>query len=179
MRSPRLLAAALLGTLVLTGCDYFTLKAPSETPAATPTSTPTPTPTHTAPSTFAWDSACELFEGVDVEALADEPVGDPYVSKPTRCQMEGSAAHSTAALELYITSPGGASDFEYQKQLQGVSSEISGLGDAAFQSGAYLHVLVGDDELNLVVIRQPLSHDAVTPDEQVAAARIILANTGW
>ncbi len=177
MRSTRLLVVVILGSLALAGCDYFTLKEPSAEALATPITTPTPT--YEAPSTYAWDSACELLEGVDPEALVDEPVGDPYVSKPVRCQIETSAGRSTGALELYITSPGGASDFEYQKTLKNVDNEIAGLGDAAFQTGGYLHVLVGDDEFSLVIIREPLSHDAVTLDEQVAAAQIILANTGW
>lgn len=173
MRSTRLSTVMLLGSLALVGCDAFTLNVPSEEAAEAPS------PTYTAPSTYAWDSACDLLQGVDAEALVDEPLGAPYMSKPSRCQMEGSQAHSTAALELYITSPGGASDFEYQKQLKGVDTEISGLGDAAFQAGGYLHVLVGDSDFNLVVIRSPLSHDAVTRDELVAAARIVLANAGW
>lgn len=171
MRSTRLFAIVLLGSFALVGCDAFTLNAPAATPSASAT--------YEAPSTYAWDSACELFAGVDAEALIDEPVSDPYVSKPSRCQMEGSTDGSTAALDLYITSPGGAADFEYQKELQGVEAEIPGLGDAAFQTGGYLHVLVGDNGFNLVVVRQSLSHEAVTLAEQVAAARIILANTGW
>jgi hypothetical protein len=171
MRSTRLLAVVLLGSLALVGCDAFELNVPSATPS--------PSPTYEGPSTYAWDSACELLQGIDAGTLVDEPVGDPYTSKPSRCQMEGSEAHSTAALELYITSPGGASDFDYQKRLKGVDAEISGLGDAAFQAGGYVHVLVGDNEFNLVVIRSPLSHGAVTRDELVAAARIVLANAGW
>ena len=173
MRTTRLLTVMLLGSLALVGCDAFTLKESSATPAETPSAT------YTAPSTYAWDSACELLQGIDAEALLDEPVGDAYMSKPSRCQMEGSEAQSTAALELYVTSPGGATDFEYQKRLKGVDNEISGLGDDAFQTGGYVHVLVGDDEFSLVVIRSPLSHDAVALDELVAAARTVLANTRW
>ena len=173
MRSTRLLAVALLGSLALVGCDAFTLNVPSEAPVETPS------PTYTAPSTYAWDSACELLQGLDAETLVGEPVGAPYMSKPSRCQAEGSDAQSTGALELYITSPGGAADFEYQKQLKGVDAEIAGLGDAAFQAGGYVHVLVGDNEFNLVVIRSPLRDDPVTRDELVAAARTVLANTGW
>ncbi len=174
MRTTRLLPGALFGVLALSlgGCG-LALETPSQTPVETPS------PTETAPSTYAWDSACELFLGVDMELLLDEPVDTPYVSKPTRCQMEGSDDHSTAGLDLYITSPGGAADFEYQRQLQGDGEEIAGLGDEAFQVGGYVHVLVGDDEFTLVVVRQSLSHPEVTLADQVAAARVILGNTGW
>ena len=176
MRTTRLLAAAVLGALALAGCDT-TLNTGSPTIVDAPVVTPTPT--YVAPSTYAWQSACDLFLGVDGAALIDEPVGEPYVSKPGRCQMRGSTEHSMAALELYITSPGGAADFEYQKKLQGLDHAIAGLGDAAFQSADYLHVLVGDSEFTLVTIRTADSHPAVTLDEQVAAARIILGNTAW
>lgn len=181
MRTTRLLTAALLGALALAGCDT-TLNTGSPTafdPSAFDPPVVTPSPTYVAPSTYAWQSACDLFLGVDGAALIDEPVGAPFVSKPARCQMEGSTAHSTAALELYITSPGGAADFEYQKTLQGVDHEISGLGDAAFQSADYVHVLVGDNEFTLVAIRTLVNHPALTLDEQAAAARIVLGNTGW
>jgi len=40
-------------------------------------------------------------------------------------------------------------------------------------------VLVGDNEFILVSIRTPENHPAVTLDEQTAAARTILGNTGW
>ena len=139
----------------------------------------TPSATDTAPSTYSWQSACDLLVGVDGPTLIDEPLGDPYVSKPGRCQMKGSTAHSTAALELYIVSPGGKADFEYQKQLQGVDNEIPGLGDAAFQAGDYLHVLVGDNEFTLVAIRTLVNHAPLPLDQRVAAARKVLANTGW
>ena len=172
MRSNRLVLLSLLGSLALGGCDTFTLNVPSETPSAAPT------PTYEAPSTYAWDSACELLQGVDAAALLDEPVGTPYVSRPSRCQMEGSATSSTAAVELYITSPGGAADLDYQKQIKRGGVDVPGLGDAAFQAGGYLHVLVGDNELSLVVIRS-LGHDSVTSAELVGAARTVLANTGW
>jgi len=176
MRTTRLLAAAVLGVVALAGCNT-TLNLGSPTAVAFPVVTPTPS--YVAPSTFAWQSACALLHGVDGAALIDEPVADPFVSKPTRCQIAGSTPHSTAALELYIVSPGGAADFDYQKKLQGVDNEIPGLGDAAFQSGDYTHVLVGDNEFILVSIRTPENHPAVTLDEQTAAARTILGNTGW
>jgi hypothetical protein len=176
MRTTRLLTAALLGSLALAGCDT-TLNTGSPTAIDGPVVTPTPT--YVAPSTFAWQSACDLFLGVDGAALIDEPLGAPFVSKPARCQMEGSTARSTAALELYIISPGGAADFDYQKKLQGIDNEIAGLGDAAFQSADYIHVLVGDNEFTLVTIRTLVNHPALTLDEQIAAARIILGNTGW
>ncbi len=181
MRTTRLLIAALLGSLALAGCDT-TLNTGSPASSDAPgvdALAASPTPTYVAPSTYAWQSACDLFLGVDAAALIDEPVGAPYVSKPGRCQMEGSTAQSTAALELYITSPGGAADFDYQKKLQGVDQEVSGLGDAAFQSADYLHVLVGDNEFTLVAIRTLVNHPALTLGDQVAAARIILGNTGW
>jgi hypothetical protein len=163
MRTTRLLTAALLGALALAGCDT-TLNTGSPTafdPSAFDPPVVTPSPTYVAPSTYAWQSACDLFLGVDGAALIDEPVGAPFVSK------------------LYIISPGGAADFEYQKKLQGVDHEISGLGDAAFQSADYVHVLVGDNEFTLVAIRTLVDHPALTLDEQVAAARIVLGNTGW
>lgn len=176
MRTTRLFTLALLGSLALAGCDT-TLNTGS--PASVDAPVVTPSPTYVAPSTFAWESACDLFLGVDGAALMDEPVGAPHVSKPTRCQIGGSTDHSTGALELYISSPGGAADFEYQKELQGVDHEITGLGDDAFQSAGYVHVLVGDNSLTLVAIRNLLDHPALTLDEQVAAARIVLGNTGW
>lgn len=176
MRTTRLFTVALLGSLALAGCDTALN---TGSPTIVDAAVVAPTPTYVAPSTYAWDSACDLFLGVDGAALIDEPVGAPHVSKPGRCQMEGSAEHSTAALELYITSPGGAADFEYQKDLQGVDHEIAGLGDAAFQSADYVHVLVGDHAFTLVAIRTLMDHPALTLDEQVAAARIILGNTGW
>jgi hypothetical protein len=175
------MTAALFGALALSGCNTTlnTGSPAASDPAAFNTPIVTPTPTYVAPSTYAWQSACDLFLGVDPAALIDEPVGVPFVSKPARCQMAGSTAHSTAALELYIISPGGAADFDYQKKLQGVDHEIAGLGDAAFQSADYVHVLVGDNAFTLVSIRTLVDHPALTLDEQVAAARIILGNTGW
>jgi hypothetical protein len=38
---------------------------------------------------------------------------------------------------------------------------------------------VGDNEFTLVAIRTLVNHPALTLDEQVAAARVILGNTGW
>ena len=177
MRSTKLAAASFLGALALSGCGWTTLKVPSEAPVTSATAVPSPT--ETAPSTYAWNSACELLDGVDLEALAAEPLAAPYEDKPGRCQMQGSGAGSTAAVELYITSPGGAEDFDYQRQLQSVDHEVAGLGDAAFQSGGYIHVLVGDNSFDLVIIRQPLDHADVALSDMVAAARIVLANTGW
>lgn len=176
MRTTRLFTLALLGSVALAGCD---MSLNTGSPASVDTPIGTPSPTYVAPSTYAWASACDLFLGVDGAALIDEPLGAPHVSKPTRCQIGGSTEHSTGALELYISSPGGAADFEYQKELKGVDHEIAGLGDAAFQSADYVHVLVGDNAFTLVAIRNPLDSSAVRLDEQVAAARVVLGNTGW
>jgi hypothetical protein len=176
MLTTKNLATALLGSLALAGCAITPITA-SDPGLVAPSLSQSATAT--APSTYAWQSACDLLVGVDGSTLIDEPLGDPYVSKPGRCQMKGSTAHSTAALELYIVSPGGKGDFDYQKTLQGVDNEIAGLGDAAFQSGDYLHVLRGDNEFTLVAIRTLINHPALPLDDRVAAARKVLAHTGW
>ena len=176
MLTTKNLAASLVGCLALAGCA-ITPVAASDPGLLTPSFSQSATAT--APSTYAWQSACDLLVGVDGPTLIDEPLGDPYVSKPGRCQMKGSTAHSNAALELYIVSPGGKADFEYQKTLQGVDNTIAGLGDAAFESGDYLHVLVGDNELTLVAIRTLVNHTPLALDQRVAAARKILTNSGW
>ncbi len=176
MRTTKTWTAAVLGSLALAACA--TAPAVSSDPGLVPPAF-SPSATATAPSTYAWQSACSLLLGIDGPALIDEPLSDPYVSKPGRCQEQGSTAQSTAALELYITSPGGAADFVFQKSLQGADNEIAGLGDAAFQSGDYITVLVGDNEFTLVTIRTLVNHPAITLAEQVAAARTVLGNTGW
>jgi hypothetical protein len=171
MRRTTLAAAALACAASLAGCGLQ---------LATPTTTtPAPTPTYTSPSPYAWESACDLLVGVDIVGLVGEKLGPPYESKGGRCQLAAAKAGSAASLELYITSPGGADDFAYQKDLQGVDEEISGLGDDAFISGDYLNALVGDNEISLVVEREPSTHLPPTTDEVVAAARVILDNTGW
>lgn len=176
MLTTKNLAASVLGCLALAGCGLTPVTA-SDPGVITPSLSQSETAT--APSTYAWQSACDLLVGVDGPLLIDEPLGDPYVSKPGRCQIKGSTAHSTAALELYIVSPGGKADFEYQKTLQGVDNTVAGLGDAAFVSGDYLHVLVGDNELTLVAIRTLINHSPLPLDQRVAAARKVLANSGW
>jgi len=166
-----LAAVALAGALSLAGCGLE---------LATPTdSAPAPTPTYTSPSPYAWESACDLFVGLDVVALTGDEMAAPIESKGSRCQLVAKDKRSAASLELYITSPGGADDFAYQQDLQGVDEEIPGLGDAAFVTGDYLNVLVDDNEFSLVVLREPTTHTPPTTSEMVAAARVILGNTGW
>ncbi len=170
MRTLTALGTAVACASMLAGCGALVVATPTEA---------SPTPTYTAPSTFAWSSACDLLDGVDVAGLLGEEPAAPTESKGTRCQMAGSTKSSIAVFGLYITSPGGADDFAYQKQLQGVDNEIPGLGDAAFQSGGYLNVLVGDNEISLVVFRGSKASTAPTLAELTAAARTILANAGW
>ncbi len=171
MRTLTYVGATLVACFSLAGCGLQ---------LATPTATTaSPTPTYTAPSPYAWQSACDLLLGVDIPGLLGEDAATPYVSKGGRCQMTAAAKTSTAALELYITSPGGAEQYDYQEQQQVVDHVVNGLGDAAFQSGGYLHVLVGDSMFTLVAIRDPSRTTEPSLDELVAAGRVILGNTDW
>lgn len=173
-------ALAAAGLAVLAACTPGGTALRTEAPApAASTSTRAPDPSATLTSPFPWDSACDLLDGIDLDALLDEPAGEPSVSNPWRCEVSPTTPGSTGVVDLDITSPGGADDYAFQRERQTEGEEVGGLGDTAYLAGDYLHVLVGDQEFSLVVIRQPIDHDPLPEGDRTDAGRQVLANTGW
>ena len=122
--------------------------------------------------------ACAALAGVDLEALVAEPVTPPESSVDmmgASCTVDP-VGDSSAGLRLIVTDQSPAENFENQREVLGVDSELDGLGDEAFHTGPYLFVLDGDRLVFLQVVRDAATGAGVDDAELEATMRTVLAN---
>jgi hypothetical protein len=79
---------------------------------------------------------------------------------------------------LTINVNSAADNFENQKELFGVDTEATGLGDSAFHSGPYLFVLDGETFFFIQVVRDSSLGVAVDDADLEAAATKVLTALG-
>lgn len=156
----------------------------SETDAPETTSAPTtedaPAPTTEGDDTAAAAlDACAILESLDPSALLGEPAGEPEGSGGdtfgSTCGIESASEDTRGATRLTISTNSAADNFENQKELFGVDTEVSGLGDTAFHSGPYLFVLDGETFFFIQVVRDFSLGVAIDDAELEAAATKVLA----
>ena len=188
----RQVALALIVLLVSAGCgdDAESPEPDSSTPELPATTAPTAEPSTAAtsptgptttgatlPPSGDGPDLCTLFENLDVADLLGEEPGEPR-GDGVRCVIDSAATDSTAEIAVGVREQGQAA-FVQARELLGFDSELEGLGDEAFVSGAWIHVLAGERYIDLEVIRNPLgSAPQPTEDELVAAMRTVLTNLG-
>ena len=123
---------------------------------------------------------CAVLAGIDLAALVGEPVAEPKGSDDlvgASCRVEPMSG-SSAGLRVVVSDQEPADNFEKQRDVLGVDSEVSGIGDEAFHTGPYLIVRAGDRLVILQVIRDSGTGFAVPDADLEAAAQTILANLG-
>lgn len=121
---------------------------------------------------------CDALAGVDAEALVGEPVAAPQSETDIAgdsCLVDA-ASGSNTGLRLIISDNSAAENFENQRQNFGVDSEVEGLGDGAFHTGAYLFVLDGDRLVYMQVVQDSANGDGVEDADLEAAMRTVLDN---
>lgn len=121
--------------------------------------------------------ACLYAEGIDAEAILGEPVGEPESSGDV-CSIAATDSSSTAELNIAVRLGAGAEAYQQQKDLLGADAEIPDLGDEAFNSGTWIHVLAGEDYLYVQGIPNPLGDTRINIVDLEAAAGQVLANLG-
>jgi hypothetical protein len=154
--------------------------APPTTPEAT---TGEPAPESTSIGDEAPDEAidaCAILESLDPAALLGEPAGEPEGSGSATfgftCGIESASEATRGATRLTISTNSAAENFEKQKDLFGVDTEVTGLGDAAFHSGPYLFVLHGETFFFIQVVRDSSLGVAIDDAElEVAATKVLAA----
>jgi hypothetical protein len=119
---------------------------------------------------------CALVEGVDADAVLNEPAGEP-VEAGAFCRIEAADAESTGFLAVSLRDAGA---YDQQLDLLGSDREVAGLGDEAFQSGGFLVIRSGDVTVLVQTVRHPLNDgfgDFTDADFELLAAQV-LANAG-
>lgn len=123
--------------------------------------------------------SCALFEGADLDALLGVPAGpgeDEFHGHGHTCEIRALDEGSRARLTLRISTSHGPENHEGMREQVGVDSEVTGLGDAAFHSGPYLGVLLGERFLLLQVLGDSaLSFRAADADLEAAMAVVVAA----
>ena len=125
-------------------------------------------------------ATCVLLEGIDVAALLGEDPGAPEEGNGV-CKIEPADAASPASLVLQVVDgANGATFYERDRDLLGVSSEIADLGDEAYFAGKRVNVLVRGTYVYLQVLRDPAGGAGQVDDaELVDATATVLANGEW
>ena len=163
--------------------DASTSTTPSvETTVARSTSTslvpPTAAPDTTPAAGADGIDACAILESLDPAALLGEPAGAPQGSGSAglgfSCAIQSASEDTRGATRLTITTNSAAENFEQQKELFGVDTEVDGLGDAAFHSGPYVFVLDGETFFFIQVVRDSSLGVAIEDAELEAAADTVL-----
>lgn len=116
--------------------------------------------------------ACALLEGADLEAILGAPAAageSEFLGHGHTCRIEALGEDWRASLTLRISTSHGPENYDGQRESVGVDAEVTGLGDAAFHSGPYLGVLLGDRFLLLHVLADA-SSDFRAADEDLEAA---------
>jgi hypothetical protein len=182
-----LVAAAFLAVGALAACGDDDGETSAETDATT--AVPAAEGTTTAPAGDGDDEGsssggggmfleevCPLLEGVDVDGLLGEEGGEPQPSSGV-CRIRPASEDSSGNLQLVVNTDRGGSNFDRQKELFGVDSEVDGLGDEAFRSGAYLFVRTGDTLVFMQVVRDAgLGAGGVDDARLEAAMTTVLEN---
>lgn len=161
----------------------------SETDAPQTTAVATTEQDVQAPTTEGDDEApsaaidvCAILESLDPSALLGEPAGEPEASGSDTfgftCGIESASEETRGATRLTISTNSAADNFENQKELFGVDTEVSGIGDMAFHSGPYLFVLDGETFFFIQVVRDSSLGVAIDDAELEAAAMKVLAALG-
>jgi hypothetical protein len=122
--------------------------------------------------------ACAALAGVDLEALVAEPVAAPEPSTDimgASCTVDP-VSDSSAGLLLIVTDQEAADNFANQREVLGVDSEVTGLGDQAFHTGPYLFVLRGETLVFVQVVRDAATGAGVDDAELEAAMATVLGN---
>jgi hypothetical protein len=124
--------------------------------------------------------ACAIVALLDVETLMGEPGApvDDTSDLGASCQVEPVDGESNAGLRLTVETQRGPDNYAQQKDLMGVDSEVSGLGDEAFHTGPYLFVLRGDTLAFLQVLQSAENGMAAEDADLEAAMAIVLAELG-
>lgn len=172
--SPALAIALLAVACGGSGGDAATAAAEPETETTAPD--PTVAGGATDEHTVGGPDPCALLEGVDPSVLLGEPAAEPRTDG-TVCRVGPVDTASRGQLGLVIETQRPADNFETQKGVFGVDTEVSGLGDAAFHSGGYLFVLSDDTFFFLQVVRDA-SGSGVPDGDLEAAARTVIENLG-
>jgi hypothetical protein len=122
---------------------------------------------------------CAALEGIDLDAMLAEPAGQPTASGSDAmgavCLVDP-LGDSHAGFRLVVTTQAAADNFDNQRELLGVDSEVEGLGERAFHTGPYLFVQQGDTLVFIQVLRDIANGIAVDDVDMEAAMRIILDN---
>ena len=121
---------------------------------------------------------CDVLAGIDVVALVGEPVAAPKGSDDlmgASCRVDPLSG-SSAGLRVVVSDQEPADNFENQREVLGVDTEATGIGDQAFHTGPYLIVLDGDRLVLIQVIRDSGTGFAVPDADLEAAAKTILDN---
>lgn len=124
--------------------------------------------------------ACAIVALLDVETLMGEPgaLVDDTSDLGASCQVEPVDGESRAGLRLTVETQRGPENYAQQKELMGVDSEVSGLGDEAFHTGPYLYVLRGDTLAFLQVLQSTENGIAADDADLEAAMVTVLAELG-
>lgn len=124
--------------------------------------------------------ACAIVALLDVETLMGEPGApvDDTSDLGASCQVEPADAESRAGLRLTVETQRGPENFAQQKELLGVDTEVTGLGDEAFHTGPYLFVLQGDTLAFIQVLQSAENGMAAEDADLEAAMATVLAELG-
>jgi hypothetical protein len=149
-------------------------------PSATTAADQEPAPTPAADQAPAGDvDTCAILESLDPSALLGEPAGEAVGSGSDifgfTCAIKSASEDARGATRLTIMTNSAAENFEKQKEIFGVDTEVAGLGDSAFHSGPYVFVLDGETFFYIQVIRDSSLGVAIDDAELEAAATKVLA----
>lgn len=172
------LAALRLG-LVCLGLLALPALAGCAAPASPPVEAPSDSEPAPGDEEVAGADICALLSGVDTAALVKVEM-DAGTSSGDTCVVEPVDSASTGSLRVQFLATGGAARYEQQRELLGVSSEVSGFGDAAFLTGTWLLAVRGDEFLAVQVVPDIFAPGERLTDAQViAASETVAFNAGW
>ncbi|HEX5945901.1 MAG TPA: hypothetical protein VFY82_06465 [Acidimicrobiales bacterium] len=181
----RVAATVAVGAIVMAGCGGSDDDAADDAGTADAVTTVPPSePAEEADAgeeTSAGDvDACAIVALLDVETLMGEPGApiDDTSDLGASCQVAPVNEESDAGLRLTVETQHGPENYAQQKELLGVDTEVSGLGDEAFHTGPYLFVLRGDTLAFLQVLQSVENGFAAEDADLEAAMAIVLAELG-
>jgi hypothetical protein len=187
-RLPLTCAVVALGAVALVGCGDDDDESADTTGAPTSSSDTTTAPVDTSPDiaededpddSMGTDEGdpCVYTEGIDAEAILGEPVADPESSGDV-CTFAAADSSSTAELNIAVRIGAGAEAYQQQRDLLGADAEIPDLGDEAFNSGTWIHVLAGEGYIYVQGIPNPVGDTRLNIFDLEAAADQVLTNLG-
>jgi len=188
----RMAAIVAVGGIVMAGCggsddgdddavDAGTADAGATVPETDPVESDPADEAGAAEETSAGDvDACAIVALLDLETLMGEPGApvDDTSALGASCQVDPADSASTAGLRLTVETQHGPENYAQQKDLLGVDTEVTGLGDEAFHTGPYLFTLRGDTMAFLQVLQSAENGLAAEDADLEAAMAIVLAELG-